>query len=528
MNKLFILIMLPFLIGCKREVPQKPKPKIIVESPRISIEGKIIPIDTSLIQAFKSKLLTDFYISYKNETVWQSSKKRNALLAILKDVEEDGLNPKDYKTGVLLEIEKKFHQLSDKGLVEYDLLLTNSFQKLVSHLSKGKLNPRNIYTDWDLKENKVDINSLLESSLKTDSLAIHIEQARPSHIVYKRLKKALQIINRFPIDTLKKIDFKDKIVLNDTNNSLINIKRRLVYWKDLKPQDSLTAIYDSITFSGIKKFQRRNGLASDGVIGKGTVAALNFSKNQRKQQIIANLERWRWYPKDMGEHYLIINISDFRLTVVKKNDTIGTHKIIVGTSKRKTPILTSKLSYAVFNPTWTVPPTILKEDIIPATTKNRGYLASKNITVYDFNGNEVHANDWDVSKAKSYRYVQSPGTYNSLGMVKLMFPNPFSVYLHDTNHRDYFDRTNLSLSSGCVRVQNVLQLAEYLIDDKASWSEEKITAVLQSEKTTNVTIKQPVYVQQLYWTAWSDEYNNLVFRTDIYNLDADLYNQLGN
>ena len=224
----------------------------------------------------------------------------------------------------------------------------------------------------------------------------------------------------------------------------------------------------------------------------------------------------------MGAHYLIINIPDFRLSVVKNNDTVATHKVIVGSPKRKTPILNSKLSYCAFNPTWTVPPTIIKEDIIPATSRNRNYLAEKNITVYDGNGNVVSAKNWQIAKAKNYRYVQSPGSYNSLGMVKLMFPNNYSVYLHDTNHRDYFDKTNRSLSSGCVRVQNVLKLAEYLIDDKEKYSEEAITAILKTEKTTNVTIKDRIYLQQLYWTAWSEN-NKLIFRNDIYNLDANLY-----
>jgi murein L,D-transpeptidase YcbB/YkuD len=153
------------------------------------------------------------------------------------------------------------------------------------------------------------------------------------------------------------------------------------------------------------------------------------------------------------------------------------------------------------------------------------YLAQTNIKIYDANGNLVSANDWKLSSAKSYRYVQSPGTFNSLGMVKLIFPNRFSIYLHDTNHRDFFGKQMRSLSSGCVRVENPLKLAEYLLDDETNWNLEKITETLQSAKTKQIKIKNKVDVHILYWTAWSEK-NTLIFRDDIYNLDADLYQKL--
>ena len=152
-------------------------------------------------------------------------------------------------------------------------------------------------------------------------------------------------------------------------------------------------------------------------------------------------------------------------------------------------------------------------------------MAGKNITIYDKNGKEVSPWVWDPEKALNYRYVQSPGTYNSLGMVKIIFPNNFTVYLHDTNHKEYFDKTDRSLSSGCVRVQNPLELTEYLLDDKANWSLEKITETLKKEKTQNAKIKNEIYIHQLYWTAWSDK-GLLHFTPDIYNLDLALFTKL--
>jgi murein L,D-transpeptidase YcbB/YkuD len=350
---------------------------------------------------------------------------------------------------------------------------------------------------------------------------------KPNFIVYKRLKKALKIINSYPNDDFVKIEVKGKIVQNDSNPKIVAIKKRLMYWKDLQPKDSLSVVFDSITIIALKKFQKRHGLASDGVIGKGTIMALNFSKNQRKEQIIANLERWKWYPKNMGNEFVIINIPEYRLTLIKNKDTLRVHKVIVGRAKRKTPVLSSKLTQAIFNPTWTVPPTILREDVIPAISKNRSYLAKTNIRLIDKNGNTVSPRNWSLSNARSFRYVQIPGKFNSLGMVKLIFPNRFSVYLHDTNHRDFFEKNERSLSSGCVRVDNPLELTEYLLDDKENWNLQKITETLQNEKTKYVSIKKEVLFHLLYWTAWSEK-NTLIFRDDIYNLDADLYQKLGN
>ena len=526
MNKIYLLLLLLVVLSCKKqEVKKKTTPAPKAPITLIQPEGKALPVDSLLLEPFKSKTLKEFYKSSGYRTVWQSKKNRKNILKELLNSQEEGLNPDDYKATRLQQYERKITLLNAKEVVEYDILLTRNLQKYISHLSNGRVNPRTFYPDWDLKENKIDINNTIANFLKSDSLAYKIEQLKPNHIVYKRLKKALVLINSFPKDDFSKIEIAAKIIPNDSNSAIINIKKRLIYWKDMQNKDSLSSIYDDETLKAVKKFQFRHGLSADGVIGKGTIEALNFSKTQRKEQILANLERWKWFPKDMKAEYVVINIPDYKLTLVKDKDSLRTHNVVVGTAKRRTPVLSSKLSSVVFNPTWTVPPTILKEDVIPSITRNRDYLAQKNIKVYDRNGAIVSANNWKLSDAKGYRYVQSPGTFNSLGMVKILFQNRFSVYLHDTNHRDYFTKTMRSLSSGCVRVENPLALTEYLLNDTGNWNLEKITATLKSEKTKQIPLKKAVYVHLLYWTAWSDK-NTLIFRDDIYHLDANLYQKL--
>lgn len=527
MNKLYFFLILCFLISCKKEasklkLPPKKIPAIIITDERT------VEIDTALISSFKSETLKQFYTASENKTVWGNLKKRTYILSQLEKSDELGLNPNDYKIKILKQYENKANTISDTELAKYDLMLTHNFEKYITHLYEGKLNPKYLYGDWALEDKSFDINTALVKSFNRNTLDSLVQNIQSKSQTYKQLLKALQLINEFPDDDIKIIETAEKkITLNDTNAALINIKKRLLYWKDMSGKDSLTNIYDKKTFESVKKFQARHGLVADGIIGYGTFKALNYSKTRRKQQIIANLERWRWYPNEFSENYFIVNIPDFTLKVVENKDTTVVRNVVVGTSKRKTPVLTSTLKTIVFNPTWTVPPTILKEDVVPAMKRNRNYLKHKNITIYDTAGHEVDPANWNENKPRSYRYIQSPGYNNSLGLIKIMFPNNYSVYLHDTNHRNYFERNNRSLSSGCVRVENPLELARHILDDPKNWSKDKIDTIIARKKTTHIKIAKKYKLYQWYWTAWSEN-NKLIFRNDIYELDDELYSKLRN
>ncbi|MBC7439955.1 MAG: peptidoglycan-binding protein, partial [Flavobacterium sp.] len=219
---MIILTIIVLLVSCKKEIPAKKtiQPNQTTTNnykPRTTTEGKIIKFDSAKVVSLNNKSLLAFYNSYHFETVWQIAKKRNVFLNAINNCSFEGLNPNDYSLNKLMKFENSFAKLSDKELVEYDLLLTKSFQKYINHLTTGKLSPKSLYKDWALTENKIDVNTLLKNSLDTDSLATNLEKAKPNHIVYKRLKMALLLIEKFPNDTIKKIKFNQKIVLNDTN-----------------------------------------------------------------------------------------------------------------------------------------------------------------------------------------------------------------------------------------------------------------------------------------------------------------------
>ena len=526
MKKLIFLVLLFVCTACVKEAKTQSFENNIL---RDTVHNVLIrPVDPDLLNDTSDSVRL-YYQKTNYHELWYLDENRKALLSEIKKCNEEGLNPADYDYETLKILEKNRKTLSEEKQISYDIVLTQSFEKLALHLFKGKLNPKTLYANWDLHPKEIALSGYLLKALKEQKIASTFKELKPKHIVYQLLKKSLIRLDAFPDLPFSTISSsKNKIQLNDTLPELVKIKKRLVYWNDYTNPDSIfTWAYDSITYKAVKKFQKRHGLKPDGVIGKGTIYALNFTKSERRAQILANLERWRWYPNDLGDQYLIVNLPEYSLNYVFQKDTIATHKVVVGTAKRRTPILSSELSNLVFNPTWTIPPTIIKEDLKPNAASNRSYFAARRLTIYDVEGNEINPNDWNPEKATQYRYVQEPGYNNSLGLVKFNFPNHHTVYLHDTNHRDYFTKTNRALSSGCVRVEHPLELAQRIIaqDYPDRNAKEWIATLLKNKKTKSISVKSKIPIYLFYWTSWI-EGTELQFRPDIYLLDKELAEKL--
>ncbi len=565
MNKLYFILLLIVFSSCKRNNSNSSANASFID---FSLFGNDkIKIDSTLINKSTDTTFISFYKKNNYETAWESKKNRDYILNEISLAENEGLESKDYNYLSLKTFEDNYKDLPDSLLVKYDLLLTTSSQKYINHISKGKLNPRKLYDDWDLKDKKVDVNKILSLGLSTDNFEVLIEQCKPQHEIYKKLKSMLKTLNEFPNVYPGYIDAKEKILPNKKNIFVPIVKKQLMYWHDMKEKDSiLSTMYDTKTQEAVKIFQSRHGLKSDGVIGKSTIEALNFSKTQRIEQVVVNMERWRWFSSDFGKHYLLVNIPDYSIVAVKDNLITQSQKVVVGKDTRRTPVLESKVSNINLNPNWTVPPTILKEDIFPAAIKNKAAFRKKGLVVMNYKNQEINPYKWTLADAKKYKYVQKPGRNNSLGSMKINFPNNHSVYLHDTNHRDYFVYTFRSLSSGCVRLEKPLELAAYILNDSTKWSLNRIKDTtdinyyfkLQKQKqleidkknakllaknasliiekktfpkpelkTIVIKVNEDIFIHQLYWTAWENN-GTLQFREDIYCLDADLYSKLRN
>ncbi|WP_294818769.1 L,D-transpeptidase family protein [uncultured Flavobacterium sp.] len=521
-NAATILLALIFLFpACKNarkeNFPEKAVNTAYLKDTPLSINARLLEKSPGSV--------TEFYASYGMKTVWTNQENRRALIAAVQDAGSDGLLPSDYYLNTLEQFEA-LTIISKEECMRYDILLTESFTQLATHLFKGRLLPRNVYHDWALAPKKIDTNKLLAEVLVKNNAGEVIARCRPKHATYNGLRKSLAYLEKLPDDKgLGRIEIKKALKPGDSGAVVTQAKLRLAYWGDLMAEDAKNALYDKATIKAVKKFQERHGLAQTGVIDARTATTLNISRNDRKNQVIANLERWRWFPYDFGKRAIIINIPTYALAVVENNkDTIDTYNVVVGKPDRRTPVLYSAINQLTINPTWTIPPTYLKKDLVPAARKDTMHFSNLNMKIL-YKNEEIPVSEWDSLKADHYVYVQSPGSHNSLGRIKFNFKNGFYVYLHDTNHREYFKKGYRALSSGCVRVEDPFRLAEYVLEGDSRWDRKKLDEMVTQGETQHLGLKKTTPIHQLYWTAWMDR-DGLQFRNDIYNLDKALYEKL--
>jgi len=468
-----------------------------------------------------------FYEIRNGKAAWESIKNRNILYSAIKNTDKQGLNSSDYN---FKEIEKIINSdpFSTKNNAAIDLLFTDTYLLYSYHLANGKINPKKLYDDWKLDSNIFEFNSILSKSLNDNLLSKSFQKFIPQHKVYKQLINQLStskvIVNNDSLRTITKHG--SKIRPNKRNTRIINIRKRLNELGFL--QDSLVTtseVLDTLLQESIRKFQTSKKLKTDAIIGTATIDALNESYLDQYHSVLANLERWRWFPRNLGKNYILVNIPDYKLKHVTKKDT-ATYTIIVGKTARKTPVFSSRLSYLDFNPKWYIPPTIKKEDIIPAATKDIDYLRRKNISVFNNQGKQLVLDsiNWNSNTPSSYRYVQGSGNNNALGRVKIIFPNKFSVYLHDTPSKSLFTKNYRARSSGCVRVQNVFSLAS----DILNISDEKIISLIDTNQTKRIYVKDDIKVHFLYCSVVFNNKEEPIFLNDVYKLDKELAQKLAN
>lgn len=496
------------------------------------IELRTSPNDIKL-QLEKSKDSSAVFHFYKNRNfapAWSKGEIRSNFVKELQKADLEGLLITDYYNSTLRKLQENTANLNRAEIARLDLLLTKSFFSYANDLYYGKLDPNKLNDHWGVSRKRIDLKKLLQEGLEEGDIIQTLTNLKPPHQIYHDLKKSLLEYTelREQEKDFTKIEFGAMIRPGEKDPRLPAITQRLQEL-GLLTLNGTDSIYSNRVQETIREFQKEKGLEVDGIIGNSTIAELNMTSGERYKQILANLERWRWYPRDLGEHYILINIPQFKLAVVKNGDTIRTHNIIAGTRTRQTPIFTDTLQYVVINPTWTVPPTIKTKDVIPKASQNPDYLASHNMKVYGKDGKVLDPNniDWNNSMARSYTIVQRAGPSNPLGKVKIIYPNRYLIYLHDTPAQSLFSQNQRAESSGCVRVEDAVDLSAYVLSSHEEWSKDKIREVIASGKTTEVKINQPIQVHHFYWTAWRAG-NKTVFTEDVYKLDKLIYSSLLN
>jgi murein L,D-transpeptidase YcbB/YkuD len=291
---------------------------------------------------------------------------------------------------------------------------------------------------------------------------------------------------------------------------------------DLPQNAGLSQSFDSYVDAAVKRFQMRHGLPADGVLGKYSYLAMNVSAQTRLGQLETNLGRLREKVGALGNRYVLVNIPAAQIEAVENDRVVLRHTAIVGKIDRQTPIVNSRINEIIVNPYWTAPTSIVRKDIIPLMRKNPNYLRDSKIRLFAPDGSEVDPMmvDWSTDEAAKYRFRQEPGTNNAMASVKINFPSPDGVYMHDTPQQSLFGQMMRFDSSGCVRVQNVRDLVTWILRDTPGWSRQQFEAAIKAGETVPVAVANPVPVHFLYVSAWSTSDGVVQFRDDIYGWDG--------
>jgi murein L,D-transpeptidase YcbB/YkuD len=476
------------------------------------------------------RALTLLYRSNGYQEFW-TPERLEILLGVLQDSAQDGLTPEDYHLAALSRLAPGFRGAAPMARANTDLLATDGFVLLLDHLYRGKVDPRSLDPRWNYELRPIREKSALEfvsTALNKGRFKEAIEQVRPQHWWYERALASLADYRAIaarggwvaiaPGPALK---------AGATGERVAALRRRLAATGDLPGSVAEGSAFDETLAQAVRGFQTRHRMTADGYAGPGTLAALNVPVEDRIRQIRANLERARWVLHDLPEGPIVlVDIAGFEVSYRRGEEPLWQARIQVGKPYRQTPIFRSAIDLIVFNPTWTVPPTILAKDVLPEARRNPRYLASKKLEVLDRNGKPVDpaSIDWAKATPKNFPYMlrQGPGPDNALGRVKFLFPNPDFVYLHDTPSKALFEKDERAFSSGCIRVQDPLELARWLLDDKGDWSAETIAAVIDAGATRTVRLKRPVPVLLLYWTILPSDKGQTVFKYDPYDRDPPL------
>jgi len=508
--------------------------KIVTEleaSPGQRVAGELLFMPVELADFYTER---DYHPAWKIDTP-SGREQARTFLAELQTINDEGLCAGDYHLGYFKTLysdisihpdSEVFSPLRWRGWD--DVLLTDALMHYLRHLIEGRVPPENVQEGWNLRKKQVELVDMISEALDEERMAEVLRKLQPENPGYRQLLSSLAWYREL---TEKggwpKIPPGPLLYPDEPDPRLPLLRIRLLLSKDLQElplNDPPKMLRRDV--EALKRFQRRHGLKADGVLGEQTLEALNVSSAVRLRQIELNLERWRWLPQRLGQRYLLVNIADFSVSVVMDGKSVMTIPAVVGNSFRKTPVFSALMRYIEFAPYWTVPETILYEDKLPQIRLDPGYLERNHFElIEDDVALDPYEIDWQGISEEAGNFPallrQKPGPWNALGRVKFMFPNEHAVYLHDTPARHLFWRQQRSFSSGCIRVQYPLKLAEFLLEEQG-WDREVIREAMQGEEPVRVNLARQLPVHVLYWTAWVDEEGLLHFRDDVYGRDIDL------
>jgi murein L,D-transpeptidase YcbB/YkuD len=457
--------------------PEPPQPP---ETPRVDKLAQATTVDGETICMISP--MRTFYGRRQWKPAWNDASLA-ALRHAIDNAATHGLDPQRYHAQALGEVRDDLAR---------DVLATDAFLRLGSNLAHGAVDPEILKPAW-CADAVIDMPAVLQSALDNNSIETSLEQLGPHDARYQRLRGELESL---ATASWRKVDEGKTLRRGDHGPRVAQLRERLGV-------DATNDVFDEDVDRALRVFQTHHGLRGDGVAGRDTVAELNVTPEARRKQIIVNLERWRWMPRNLGPVHVIVNIAGFRLHLYQGGTEALSMNVIVGKLYHETPFFAAKITDVTLNPWWSVPERIADDELRPKIEKSASYLAREHMVV-----------------TSEGRIRQRPGPWNSLGRVKFEMDNRYNVYLHDTPAKSLFDSTVRTFSHGCIRIERPLDLADFLLSDQPKWNRDEILATVArgQERTVKVTTPVPVYV--LYWTAWPAADGDVEYHRDVYGADA--------
>lgn len=482
------------------------------------------------------KQLNILYQAVDYRSLWRDVTLRQQLADALKETRYDGLEPSMYQLDRLLALQE--NPVQSMSACD-EVLLTQGYLQALTHLRDGVLNPEKVEPYWfeEVIKPSAPTSIVPDALAGLDNLPNIFAQVRPQQAAYRKLREVLKttylleqtdwgivpagkVLRKGSLD-VRVPRLKERLMLAGYEIEKDLAAQKLLFIDDtVVPAETVNPeLYTPELAAAVKAFQRDHYLESDGVVGPATLRELNISPEQRLMQVKVNLERLRWLEKWYEPTMLVVDIAGARLLYFRDGDVVWRTRTQVGTQRRQTPLLKSRITHLTINPTWTVPPTILREDKLPAIRRDVGYLARSNMQVLDYQGNVLNPYHVNWQSPAGIMLRQGPGPNNALGLVAIRFANPFTVYLHDTPSKHIFGRATRTVSSGCVRVEDADKLVDHLLFTAAASERQRIERIQASGRTRNVNLPEPIPVLLAYWTVEVDMDNRLRFRSDSYNHD---------
>lgn len=481
---------------------------------------------------YQPAIIDAHYFDSGYQPTWTNRAQVEQVLEILAGAERDGLNPADYHYPALrkmLEANAVSMQADDRVRAKFDVMLTDGAILYMRHLLQGKVDPR--LTDPTFNYSRLGFEPTAVSKQLRDAIARGtidevVRNARPRRPFYGAMQDALaryrELASTSPFTRVP-----ENAVLKpgQAHDNIPPLRRRLAElgFIDTAAQDSRE--FDAALEQAVRSFQQHNNLDVDGVVGRQSFALLNLSWSDRVDLLRINMDRLRWIYRDLTDDVVVVNIAAFELYYLRPGNPAWETPVMVGTIEHQTPIFRDRLRYLEFNPTWTVPRSIIRRSLFPKFRADPQAVIDGQYQLIDRTGQPADPLqiDWSAYSGGNFPYnvVQQPGPQNALGRVKFMFPNRHAIYLHDTPARALFSRSSRAFSAGCVRVKDPLALAELLLDDPGNWSMRQIEELIDSGRpVVRVNLERPVDIMLMYWTTSPTPAGRIQFHPDVYGKDA--------